>query len=385
MNKSDVTFLEPLPPLPSRNGGVKPWWRKVPLAFLIMVVVPTLITTIYYLGVASPRYVSEAQFIVRQSNSQQPSSLGLALDGVGLSNTSSDAFAVHEFISSRDGFALVRNRYDLRNILAKADIFSRYPRPWEADSDEAFYKAFQRYLVVGYDSTTGISTIRVEAFSAAEAHAITSALLLGGEQLVNRLNERAAADSVEEAEISRESARKNLDEAQQQLTAFRNRERFIDPRATAEESSQLIGGLLSTVAQLRAERAQLSSEAPSSPQLPVLDSRIAAYENQIVAERAKVAGTSESLAPKVSVYQDLELSRELADRELTAASAALTSAQQESRRQKLYIDRIVNPSLPDAAAEPRRFIAILTVLISTLVLYGICWFIWVGVKEHRQD
>jgi BexC/CtrB/KpsE family polysaccharide export inner-membrane protein len=310
----------------------------------------------------------------------------VALQGVGISSGVSDAYAVHEYIHSRDGLRDLGQRFDVAAMLGPrgADALSRYPRPWEQRSGEGLFKAFKRFVTVGYDATTGISTLRVEAFRAKDAQAISETLLQGGERLVNRLNQRSTADSVAEAGVARDLARARLASAQQQLTAFRNREQFLSPELAASEGTELIGGLLGTVATLRAERAQLASEAPNSPQLPVLDSRIRAYESQIAAERAKLAGSSGSLAPKISAYEDLVLSREFADKELTQATAALISAEQEARRQKLYLERIVSPSLPDDPSQPRRWMAILTVLASALLAYGVGWLIWAGVHEHRQ-
>lgn len=387
MTEPNLSYLGPIPKSLTYDKPTPPWWRRIPVPFLIVVVLPTLIATIYFLMIASPRYVSETQFVVRAASRGQSSTLGLALQGVGLASTQSDAYTVHEYMTSRDAFQEVARQMDLRAMIGRegADAFSRYPRPWEKTSEEGFYKGFQRFIVVGYDASNGISTLRVEGFTPQDAKRINEVLLAGGESLINRLNERSSADAVRDAQAARDRARQRLSEAQIQLTAFRNREQFIDPETTATESSRLIGGLLATVAQLRAERTQVANEAPNSPQLPVINSRIAAYESQIAAERAKIAGNSGSLAPKLSVYEDLSLNRELADREFTATTAALTNAEEDARRQKLYLDRIVAPSLPDEAAEPRRLIAILTVLLSTLVAYGIGWFIWAGAREHGQD
>lgn len=387
MTEPNFNYLGPITRGGAHHSERRAWWGRVPIPFLIVVVLPALIAAVYFFLVASPRYVSEARFIVRAANEAQPSSIGVALQGVGLSSTQTDAFAVHEFMTSREGFDALRRRYDLRRMLngPGVDLFSRYPRPWEGRDNEAFYEALQRYIVVGYDSTTGISTIRVEAFRPEDAQAINDALLTGGEQLINRLNERAAGDAVKDAEVSRDRARLRLSDAQQKLTGFRNREQFIDPEATAAESARLVGGLLATMAQLRADRAQLVAEAPNSPQLSVMDSRIRAYEAQIANERAKIAGDSTSLAPKLSTYEDLVLNRELADKELAAASVALTSAEEQARKQKLYLDRIVNPNLPDAPIRPNRLLGFLSVLMSVLVVYGIGWFIWAGATEHRQE
>jgi BexC/CtrB/KpsE family polysaccharide export inner-membrane protein len=387
MTETKLNYIGPIPKLLTFERDRPAWWRRIPVAALIVIVLPTLLAAIYFLLIASPRYVSETQFIVRQAGQSTPSTIGVALQGIGIAPTQTDAFAVHEYINSRDALRELSRRYDLPAILGPrgADAFSRWPRPWEDRSNEGLYEGFQRFVTVGYDSTTGISTLRVEAFRARDAQALTEALLTGGEQLVNRMNERSAADAVAQAQQAREEARARLAGAQQQLTAFRNREQILDPTLVARESYQLIGGLQAQVAALRAERAQVAAEAPNSPQLPTFDARIRAYEAQIAAERANMAGNSQSLAPMISVYEDLALARELADRELTQATAAVIAAEQEARRQKLYLDRVVAPSLPDEPAEPKRWLAILTVLASSLLVYGIGWLIWAGVREHRQD
>ncbi|WP_396595220.1 chain-length determining protein [Brevundimonas sp. R86498] len=387
MTESKLNYIGPIPKLLAFERERPAWWRRVPLAAVLVVGLPTMLAMIYYLLIASPRYVSETQFIVRATGQSAPTSLGVALQGVGISPTQTDAFAVHEYITSRDSLIELSRRYEIAEILGPrgVDAFSRYPQPWEGRSREALYKGFQRFVTVGYDSTTGISTLRVEAFRPRDSQALTEALLGGGERLVNRMNERSAADTLAQARQSREEARARLSAAQQQLTSFRNREQFIDPTLAAKEGSELIGDLQIEVARLRADRAQIAGEAPNSPQLPVFDGRIGAYERQIASEREKIAGDAGSLAPMISAYEDLVLNREFADKELTQATAAVISAEQEVRRQKLYLDRVVSPSLPDEPTEPRRWLAILTVFASSLLTYGIGWLIYAGVREHRQD
>lgn len=381
-----LNYIGPIPKMIGVAAPKKAWRKRLPVGFICVVVVPTLVAMVYFLLIASPRYISEARFIVRAPSQAQPSSLGVVLQGVGLSSSTSDANAVHEYIHSRDGLHDLNKRLDVAAILGPkgADPFSRYPHLGEARNEESLFKAFKRFVVVGYDSTSGISTLRVEAFHAKDAQAMSLALLESGEHLVNRLNARAAADQISDAVVARDLARTKLSLAQQQLTAFRNREQFISPEVAASQGTQLVNGLLTTLANLRAEKAQLTAEAPNSPQLPVLDSRIRAYESQIESERAKMAGSSESLAPKISAYEDLLMAREFADKELAQATAGLITSEQDARRKKLYLERVVNPNLPDTPAEPRRWLAILTVFASAMLAYGVGWLIWAGVHEHRQ-
>ncbi len=387
MTDSKLNYLGPLPKALTFDRPRPGWMQRLPLPFLIVVGLPTLLAAIYFLLIASPLYVSEARFLVRAPSQSQPSGLGIALQGVGISSAQTDAFAVHEYIRSRSAVTDLQRRFDLPAIFgpAGADIFSKYPRLGESRTTEGLHKGVQRFVTVGYDATTGISTLRVEAYRARDAQAVANELLVGGERLINQMNARAAVDAVRDAERSRQEAQTRLASAQQQLTAFRNRERIIDPSRTANEGLQMIGDLMTTVARLRAERAQLASEAPNSPQLPLLDARIAAFERQIGIERANMAGAQGSLAPKIGAYEDLVLNREVADKQLAAATAALTTAEQEARRQKLYLDRIVDPSLPDEALEPRRWLALLTVFATCLLIYGVGWLIWAGIREHRQD
>lgn len=387
MTEHKISYVGPLPAIEGPEKKRSNLWTRVPTGFLVVVALPTLIAMIYYLLIASPRYVSEARFVVRSAGSAQPSAMGLALQGVGFSTGMNDAFAVHEYISSRDGMKELQRTYDLNKIFGRpgSDFVARYPRPWESRSEESLYKALQRFITVGYDSGTGISTLRVEAFNPKDAQALNKAMLASGESLINRLNERASNNAVRDAKAALERAENEVAASQQALTALRNSAQFIDPRLAAAESSGVINGLLVTIAQLRAERAQIAAEAPASPQLPILSNRIAAYERQVAEARAKMAGDASSLSNKIAPFEELTLRREIADKQLTQATAALLAAEQEAGRQKLYLERIVEPSLPDKASEPRRWRSILTILASALLAYGVGWLIWAGVREHRQQ
>ena len=381
MSDTKLNYLGPIPELLSgpRRSSLR---RRIPLVFMGVVVLPTLLVAIYYLLIAAPRYVSESRFVVRAAADSRPQAtgLGLALQGVGLTASNDD------YITSRDGVDALEARFNFAELLHPRglDVFNGWPRFWEGRSAESLEKGLNRLVTVGHDASTGISVLRVEAFDPRAAQQINEAMLRNGEGLVNRLNDRQAQDAVSQARLATSEARTRLASTQQQLTAFRNREQFVDPESSASQGAGLISSLLTTVANLRAERAQIAAEAPASPQLAAIDSRINAFERQIEAERAKLAGASDSLASKLGTYEELVAQRELASEELAQATAAQISAEQEARRQKLYLERIVNPSLPEKATAPNRWRAILTVFVSLLLVYAIGWLIWTGVREHRQ-
>lgn len=373
------------------EGRDQPGWRRllarISLPFVLIVLIPTFLAFLYWGLIATPRYVSEAHFVVRKTNEARPNNLGLVLQNVGLSAGVADAFAIQEYIVSRDAAQALHRQFNLERVFTKngADVFSRYPGLFVRPSDEARYKALKRYVSVSYNGTSGITTLRVQAFAPEDARSMSLALLASGEGLVNRLNERSAADAIEAAQRAVVEATERRAAIQQQLVAFRNRERFIDPQAAAAESAQVVSGLLSSLAQLKAEYAQTQASSPQSPQLPILRGRIVAYEAQIAEARAEMAGEADSLVPKISTYEGLVLQGELANRALAEASAGLLTAQQDARRQKLYLDRIVEPNLADKPTQPERWRAVLVVFLSGLAIYLLGRLLWAGLKEHRQE
>ncbi len=365
------------------------WVSRVPWLFIVIVLIPTLAATLYFLVIAAPQYVSDARFVVRSRSQAQPAALGTVLQSVGVSlgQGETDAYEVHEYMMSRDAVADLVRSHDLRAVLDRpeADFWARFPRPMQGDSFESLYKAYKRFVVVGYDSQTGISTLRVQAFRASDARDVARALLDGGEALVNRLNDRAAADAVTQAQRQLLDAETRSVEAQAILTAFRNRERLIDPDKSSLGGLDLMGKLETQLATMRAERAGLAASAPDSPQLPVLDRRITAFSAQLELERSRIAGENDSLAPKVGQYERLVLERDLAVKSLEAATAALEGARLEARRKQLYLERVVSPNLPDRAEQPRRWLSIFTVLVATLVAYACLSLVIAGLREHRQQ
>jgi capsule polysaccharide export protein KpsE/RkpR len=76
--------------------------------------------------------------------------------------------------------------------------------------------------------------------------------------------------------------------------------------------------------------------------------------------------------------------REFADQQLALSLSALQEARNEARRQRAYVERVAQPSLPDAPLEPRRIRGMVSVLIVGLLAWGILSMLLAGVREHRD-
>jgi len=64
--------------------------------------------------------------------------------------------------------------------------------------------------------------------------------------------------------------------------------------------------------------------------------------------------------------------------------AALENARNEADRKQLYLERLVQPNLPDIAIEPKRLRSIVVVFVLGMIAWGILSLLLAGVREHHD-
>ena len=358
------------------------------LACLTLALFPTLVTAVYFGAVATDRYVSEAKFVVRAASKPANALGGLSalLQFAGISHEQDDAHAVQAFLTSRDALTQLAGRVDLRSIYNQpgADFAARYPSIFYGPSNEDLYRYFQRMLTVVVDHATGLTTLRVEAFQAPDAQYVARTLLELGEGLVNRLNARIQTDALGFAAAELGRAEAGRVDSQLAISAFRNRERTLDPAKNSAMVMELIGQLSAQLSEVGMQITETEGNSPHSPQLQALRQRAAAIGRQIGIERARVANDSDGLADKIAEYERLTLEREFSIRTLEHAVAGLETARIEARRKQLFLEPVVEPGLPDTAMQPWRWRSVLVVFGFNVIGLGLLWLIGTGFREHAS-
>jgi capsular polysaccharide transport system permease protein len=356
--------------------------------FVVTVLVPTSLAFIYYGLIASDVFISESRFVVRSPQRQQSSSvLGAIFSGAGFTRSQDDAFSVHDFIVSRDALSELDKKLQIRKAFADSnvDFLSRFPGLLGDDSFESLHKYYGKQVSVVHDSTSNISTLRVSAFNAEQSHAINELLLVMGERLINETNDRGRQDLVKYAQAEVAVAEGKTKAASLALAGFRSQRSVFDPDRQSAIQLQQVSKLQDELIATKMQLAQVRALTPDNPQVPVLQKRSEALQREMDTEMAKVAGGgSNSLTNKAAEFERLTLERAFADRQLASAMGSLESARNEARRQALYLERIVQPSTPDKAVEPRRLRAIFTVLMMGLIAWGILNILLAGVREHKD-
>jgi capsular polysaccharide transport system permease protein len=301
-----------------------------------------------------------------------------------MSRSQDDAYAVRDFLLSRDAMHALAGRVDLPAIYRRdgPDPLARYPSPLFPATDEGFYRYFGNRVAAIVNTSTGLTTLRVEAFKPADAALVAETLLELSEGLVNKLNTRMQEDAVRVAAAEMARAEKNRIDKQVAVTAFRNRELVLDPAASSAMVVELIGKLSADLAGVRTQIGETEAGSPSSPQLATLRQRAAAIEHQIRTERQRVAANSDGLADKIEQYERLVLEQEFSVQILAQSVAAMELARTEARRQQLFLERVVEPGVPDEALEPRRWRLIWTVFGFNVIGAGVIWLLVAGLSEH---
>lgn len=360
--------------------------REIGPLFLITVVLPTLASILYFGFLASDVYISESRFVVRSPEKPQRSGLGMLLDTAGFSSAGEEVQAAKGFIESRDGLrALNVDGYAQAAWERKsASIFNRFNPIGYSGSFEDLFDFYQSKVNVEFDSQTGITTLSVRAFSPKESREMNERLLVQAEGLINKLNERGRGDLITYAEREVAEAQAQASAAALALAKYRNSRGVIDPERQATVQLQMISKLQDELIGARMQLLQLNSVVSENPQIPMLRVRIKGLERAIEEQLGQVAGAEGSLSEAAAKYQELQLKREFADRQLGIALSSLQEARNEARRQQAYVERVAQPSLPDDAAEPRRIRGILATLIVGLVAWSILTMLLAGVREHKQ-
>jgi capsular polysaccharide transport system permease protein len=372
---------------PRYTAKIAAFCGSLNLWFWALVGLPTLIAGVYFFAIASDLYLSEVKFVVRGPSNGPANPFTAMLSGASGLAVSEDEFAVLDYLMSRDAVRRLEREDDLRTLLSRpeGDLITRFPGIWFWRKDfEALYKSYSRFVSVEVDSASGVGTLMVKAYRPEDAQRIARALLTFSEQLVNALNERARHDALATFRHEVESTEQKIAKIQAQLTAYRIKQKMLDPKSASLGPLQLLAQMNGQLAAARGQLAEIIKTSPNSPHIRLIRTRIASLEKLIADERGKMTGDGNSVATAVAEYERLDVQRLLAEKTLVSAFTSLEAARLEAQRKQLYLETIAQPNLADYPLYPKRFVSFATVVVTCLLAYGIAWLLVASVREHAS-
>jgi capsular polysaccharide transport system permease protein len=354
--------------------------------FIAVVIVPTVLSILYFGFLASDVYISESRFVVRSPDKPAASGLGVLLKTAGFSSSGDEVYAARAYVESRDALRELNKGNEFSKAYSSGSIsqFDRFAPFSLFGSFEDLYKYFQRKVVIETETSTSISTLTVRAYTAKDAQHFNERLLEMAEATVNKMNERGRQDLIRYATVEAQDAKNKAAAASLALAAYRNQSGVVDPEKQALVQLQMISKLQDELVATKMQLVQLRSYTPQNPQIEVLATKVVSLQSEIDAQLGRVAGDRKSLAGTAAQYQRLQLESTFADKQLAAAMASLEQASNEARRKQAYVERIVQPNLPDAPLEPRRSRSMLAVFLACIITYGILKMLLASLLEHRD-
>ncbi|WP_373746671.1 capsule biosynthesis protein [Neisseria dentiae] len=371
----------------AKKGGRKDWLRKIKPLFWATVIVPTTVSVLYFGLIASDRFVSESTFVIRSpSNQAALTGFGAILQNAGFARAQDDTYTVQEYMRSRTALADLQKTLPVRDFYeTNGDVISRFNSFGASDSNEAFFQYFRKKVGVQFDAVTGMTTLGVSSFDAAQSQQINAALLKQGEALINRLNQRARKDTIRYAQEALDTAAARVQAAAEGLAQYRVNYGVFDLKAQSEVKMSLVSKLQDELIVIQTQLDQVRAITPDNPQISGLKAREQSLRKEI-AQQMKIisGGSNNSLTGQASEYQRLMLENELAEKQLAAATTALETAKAEADRQQLYLEVVSQPSKPDLALQPKRLYNIASTFFIGLMLYGILSLLIASVREHKN-
>ena len=357
--------------------------RRLLIRFVSTVVLPAIAVLVYYVFFASDVYQSEALITVQSSENRPMGGLEFILGGVTGSGTARDSLAVQEFITSRNMLKHIEKKHGFTAHYSDNDVdwWSRLPA--DATFEEKF-KYYKKRVKVNYDSQSGILTLSVQAYSAAQSKAISDTILSRSEEMVNHLSKRAKQDQIAFAKKEVREAEDRFKKSQHSLLALQNEDSQFHPDKMAGAVMSVQAALEVEAAKLRAKlSATMAVMSPTAPKVVALRQQIRALDKQVKRENKRLVDPENgALNTSIVQFESAMMEKKFAEKEYQTAMASLKIAKMEADRKSRYLATIASPSLPDEALYPKRFLGVLTVFLVCLAIFGIGSLLIAAVKEH---
>lgn len=359
--------------------------RQHPL--LAFALVTTLLAALYWLLIASDRYVSEARVVIQRTDLPGGQNMDFASLLAGANSGSrSDQLLLREHLMSVDLLRKLDAQLDLRGHYSNSqrDLLSRL---WFTDASiEWFHRHYLSRVSVNLDEYAGVLVIQAQAYDPKMAQAITSQLVQEGEQTMNRLAHQLAQAQVQFLEQQVESLHQRVLQTRRAVLDFQDKKGLASPQASAESITAIVARLESQRAELQTQRSALQAYlVPKHPSIVLLDQQITAIEQQIGQEQNKLASADgKTLNRTVEAFQRLEMEASFAQDVYKTALVALEKGRVEATRTLKKMSLLQAPSLPEYPLQPRRYYNLLVFAIVALLLAGVAHLLLAIIKDHTD-
>lgn len=374
-----------------RNKGIRsyqshvktdPW---IPVLFLALCVVPTLLCAVYFGVIASDIYVTEARFAIRPAIGATDKAADDGSSGSGGSSGSSgggakqliaqDTLITASYIASRPMIEAIEKQMPVREMFSREGI-DRLARFDAEKPIEKFLKYWDKRVTTAIAPGSGIVTLTVEAFDPQDSFDLARAILTESERMVNQLSSQLRDNALAETTHELKLAEVRMDKLRYAMRDLRNRDGTLDASKTNDTNLKIVTELRNSRIQLAVQLAMQQRDlAPDSrrildtrAQMKNLDEQIEQIEHQTTSqdpERRRV------LADSLGQFEAYDNERLMAEKYFARMLAAHERARIIAERQVEFFSPVVLPVLAQSAERPRRLLMVCLIGAGSLVVFAL--------------
>ncbi|NBA25404.1 sugar transporter [Aeromonas caviae] len=360
------------------------WRQSLKLGSFLWVLVCFTIAALYLGVIASDRYVSRAEIIIKQADQIKMLPDALSMLGLGGSNHQ-DVLLIQDYLNSWDLLARLDQALDLKSHYQsdQADFFSRLSGDV---SREVFLEYYRDHLTLSLDELSGVLTIELQTFDPGYGQQVVGMMLKESERFINKLGHQVALDQLAFVEKEVDRAYQRLQAEKAKVLTFQNSHQLISPESTSSARlgvvSQIEAELVNQQAQLKQLRSYMKESAPA---VISVQSRVDALTRQLEQERAKLTGQDKEAMNEITAgYLDVQTQATLAMDLYKTGLISLEQTRVEAYRKLKHLLVITHPTLAEDAEYPRRLYNLATVGVLLVLFYGLIVMGLATLREHQD-
>ena len=357
-------------------------WAKFGSFALVLLV--SILVVVYYTMLASPRYATTTQFVVKEAGNNEAALMGFAALGT-TSSAMRDALIIKEYIESREMAETLDKVIDLKAHYQDSewDTLSSLSKNATIEDYVEFYK---KHIKVRHDELSDIVHIEVQAFNPEYSLLLGQTLLEQSEQFINALGDKMAREQLAYAQKEVERLYSNMKSQQQLLVHFQNNNELYNPEQQGSAMLAAIGNLqgqiITAQAKLKEMLAVMRDDAAEVKSQRIL---IKSLQQQLSEEQGKLTSDDQKSLNQITAdFQEIKLNSELTTGLYQAALSGMEAVRADAYRKLKHLLIVQHPAQPETDQYPRRIYSIFTWFVSLVIIYLLGRLIWAIVKEHKE-
>ena len=378
--------------------GARYFFYGVIASFVLLVLLPTALVSVYYGLIASKQYATETRFSLQSGEGSILDSLG-GVVGIGTSQQAQDTQIIAAYIKSRSMLETIDKAFDFKKLYGRNDVdyFSRLDTSYKIEDT---LKYWEKRVDAKVEAQSGIITVEVRAFSAEDSLMIANKIVEASEKLVNDMSARSRQDQLRQTSLELERAQIHLSKMSDNMRIARNVEGILDATAAAAVADKILTAVKIELGTRELDFAvRAKSVTADAPQMRILSSQIANLKEQIAKINSEIAhrddlrqaktdaaGLGEgnavqakTLSNSMNALERKQVELSIAQQRYATAATAYESARLDVVTQRAYLTPFLVPTLAEDAIYPKRWwswtIIVLPDVIGWLLLLGISFMV----------